>query len=173
MGLALLAIFISACTGGGEQQATTSPTSETSTTLPTVDEQGIRRFRECMALNGIGIAPIETDGTGRPRLDLAVEGLDLTDPEVADAVATCSDELGTGALDLSSDEMLREVVLTQLTQFSMCMRDHGIESFPDPAPGFTGVGTAYAVAEIPYSDPAFGEVARICSDLLLDGDGGS
>jgi hypothetical protein len=125
-----------------------------------------------MALHGIGIAPIETDGTGRPRLDLAIEGLDLTDPGTADAVAACATELGTGALDLSTDELLRQVVLAQLTEFSVCMRERGIEDFPDPAPGFTGVGTAYAVAEIPYSAPAFAEVARICSDRLLGGDGG-
>lgn len=126
-----------------------------------------------MALKGIGIAPIETDGTGRPRLDLAVQALDLADPGTADAVAACSAELGTGALDLSTDELLRQVVLAQLTQFSACMRERGIDNFPDPAPGFTGVGTAYAVAEIPYSNPAFAEVARICSDHLLDGIGGS
>jgi hypothetical protein len=125
-----------------------------------------------MALKGVGIAPIETDGTGRPRLDLAIEGLDLTDPATADAVTSCASELGTGALDLSTDELLRQVVLAQLTEFSECMRERGVENFPDPAPGFTGVGTAYAVAEIPYSDPAFAEVARICSDYLLHGDGG-
>lgn len=171
--LAALAIGVSACTGSGGQPTTVSSIpAGTSTTLHVIDDQGTRRFRECMAVNGVGIAPIETDGTGRPRLDLAVEGLDLSDPETADAVTTCSPELGTGALDLSTDEMLRQVVLTQLTQFSACMRERGIEDFPDPAPGFTGVGTAYAIAEIPYSDPAFAEVARICSGHLLDGAGG-
>jgi len=174
--LATLALLVPACTrGDGARQTTATSTAPvaTSSTTSFVDDEGTRRFRECMALKGIGIAPIETDGTGRPRLDLAVETLDLADPEIADAVVSCSGELGTGALDLSTDELLRQVVLAQLTQFSVCMRERGIEDFPDPAPGFTGVGTAYAVAEIPYSNPAFAEVARICSEHLLNGIGSS
>lgn len=163
----LAVLLLSACTASTEPP----PTRSTVDSLPTttlVDDDGTQRFRECLALSGVGIAPVETDGTGRPRLDLAVEGLDLSDPAVGEAVADCSEELSTGALDLSSDELLRQVVIDQLHRFSECMRDRGVEDFPDPAPGFTGIGTAYAIAEIPYSDPDLAAVAEVCNMRVLD-----
>ncbi len=159
--LVLMLAVLTACDSSTVVTTTTSVPS--TTTSIAGEDEGTRRFRECLALNGIGIAPIETDGTGRPRLDLAVEGLDMSDPEVSGAVAACSAELGSGALDLSTDDLLRQVVIGQLEEFSVCMRERGIENFPDPEPGFNGVGSAYSVAEIPYSDPALAAVAEVCS----------
>ena len=169
-GLAVV-LVLAACVGGDRGGTTTSIGADRSTTTTVAfDDEGARRFRECLALRGIGIPPIETDGTGRPRLDFAIEDLDLGDPEVSDAVADCSSELGAGALDLSGDEMLRAVVVRQLALFAACMREKGIEDFPDPEPGFSGVGPPFAVAEIPYSNPALGAVAAVCGERLLTED---
>ena len=48
------------------------------------------------------------------------------------------------------------------------MRESGVEDFPDPVPGFTGVGAPFSVAEIPYSDPEFATAATACREALLE-----
>jgi hypothetical protein len=129
--------------------------------------QGAEAFRSCLAEQGVEIDVIPLDATDRPRLDLAVEGLDLTDPVLTESMAACSPLLETGALDLSSEELLRILVVDQLSAFSQCVRDMGVQSFPDPVPGFSGVGSPYAVAEIPYSDPLFKNAVEICRSRIL------
>jgi hypothetical protein len=94
--------------------------------------------------------------------------LDFSDPATAQAVSTCSELLETGALDLGEDEVLREQVLEQLRGFSRCMVDLGVEDFPDPVPGFIGIGSPFPVAEIPYSDPGFAAAVTLCREALLE-----
>jgi hypothetical protein len=125
-------------------------------------------FRVCLLDHGIEIEEIPVDATGRPRLDLVLVTLDLGDPEVADAVSVCSEHLETGALDLGGEDILRQEVLGQLTEFSRCMVDLGVEDFPEPLPGFVGVGSPFPVAEVPYSDPDFAAAVEVCRTALLE-----
>ena len=117
---------------------------------------------------GIEIEEIPVDATGRPRLDLVLVTLDFGDPEVAEAVSLCSEHLETGALDLGGEDVLRQEILEQLTDFSRCMVDLGVEDFPNPLPGFVGVGSPFPVAEIPYSDPDFAAAVEVCRAALLE-----
>jgi hypothetical protein len=48
------------------------------------------------------------------------------------------------------------------------MRDLGVEDFPDPVPGFIGIGSPFPVAEIPYSDPGFADAVAVCREALLE-----
>jgi hypothetical protein len=48
------------------------------------------------------------------------------------------------------------------------MVEHGVEDFPDPVPGFIGIGSPFPVAEIPYSDPAFAAAVTACRQALLE-----
>lgn len=158
-----------ACTPGGLRPSdtlapvTTTTTSTTTTTLGT--EDAVERFRVCLAAEGVDAGPIPLDATGRPRLGL-IEA-DLTDPEVVGAVATCSAHLGSGALDLSEDEELSRLVLAALTEFSECIRRLGVEGFPDPVPGFSGVGSPFPAADIPYADPQLPAAVRVCTSRSL------
>ena len=165
---------MAACTNGAQSPSSTDPYPATtfpveSSTTPVLTDQGTEAFRSCLAEQGVEIDVIPLDATDRPRLDLAVEGLDLTDPAITESIAACSPVLETGALDLSSEELLRILVVDQLSAFSQCVRDMGVQSFPDPVPGFSGVGSPYAVAEIPYSDPLFGQAVEICRSRVLAG----
>lgn len=167
-------VLMAACTNGDQSPsstdpypATTLPTETPTTTMPI--NQGVEAFRSCLAEQGVEIDVIPLDATDRPRLDLVVEGLDLTDPVLTESMAACSPALETGALDLSSEELLRILVVDQLSAFSQCARDMGVQSFPDPVPGFSGVGSPYAVAEIPYSDPLFKHAVEICRSRILAG----
>jgi hypothetical protein len=49
------------------------------------------------------------------------------------------------------------------------MVDLGVEDFPDPVPGFSGIGSPFPVAEIPYSDPGFATAVSACREALLEG----
>lgn len=113
------------------------------------------------------IEEVPIDATGRPRLDLVVVTVDFGDPAVAEALAVCSASLNTGALDLGAEDQLRREITKQLDDFSRCMRAEGVEDFPDPVPGFAGVGAPFAVAEIPYGDPELADAAGACRASIL------
>lgn len=165
---------ISACTPdtGGPSPTqlvtTTSAASQSGTTSTTVGGPfGADAFRTCLEEFDIFIEPIPLDANGRIRLDLVTRDLDFTDPEVAAAVTDCSRILGVGALDLITAGLVRTAVIGQLESFSRCVRARGVE-FPDPIPGFSGVGSPYPVAVIPYSDPAFADAVSACLPLVLE-----
>lgn len=141
-------------------------TVSTTTTLGST--QAVDEFRQCLADKGVDIEPVPLDATGRPRLDLVLGDLDFADPIVRNALTECSQILETGALDLGGDDLLREDIYDELVEFSHCMVRLGVEDFPDPVPGYLGVGSPFPVAEIPYSDPGFEDAVTFCRQALLE-----
>jgi hypothetical protein len=167
------ALLTGACTRGNDGPSATSALGSTTTTAPTTtttvaSAEAIEAFRACMIENEVEIEEIPVDATGRPRLDLVMVTLDFGDPAVAEAVSVCSGHLETGALDLGGEDLLRQAILVHLTDFSRCMVGLGVEGFPDPLPGFIGVGSPFPMAEIPYSDPDFANAVEVCRSVLLD-----
>ena len=163
----------SACTGDGESPSDTAvpaPTTSTapSTTTTIVPDVAVESFRSCLGDNGIEIEEVPLDATGHPRLELVMATLDFGDPATAEAVSVCSEHLEAGALDVGGDDRLRQIVVEQLHSFSRCMVDLGVEDFPEPLPGFVGVGSPFPVAEIPYADPGFANAVTVCRARLLD-----
>lgn len=168
----LAAMMLSACSDDAQAPSPTgtpvvSSVASTAPTTTIAPDLGADEFRQCLSEHGVEIEVIPQDATGRPRLDLATEGLDFDDPAVDEAMAACAGILGHGSLDLSEDELLRTYVVAQLTTFSDCVRSKGVEDFPDPIPGFSGVGSAYSPAEIPWSDPALPAALEVCRDRVL------
>jgi hypothetical protein len=169
----VVVLLAAACNSDANQPSATGAPQTTTTVAPTTtttatSSEAIAAFRECMAGNGFEIEEIPIDATGRPRLDLVMATLDFGDAEVAEAVSRCTGHLETGALDLGGEDQLRETVLEQLREFSDCMVDLGVEDFPDPVPGYMGVGSPFPVAEIPYADPDFASAAQVCREGLLE-----
>lgn len=173
-GLTLVMVALAvACTPGADGPSSTNPPATTTTLPPTTTvtvqaDVAVEEFRSCLAERGIEIEEIPIDATGHPRLDLVMVNLDFSDPVTAEAVSTCSEHLETGALDIGEDDVLRQQILAQLEEFSRCMVDLGVEDFPDPVPGFIGIGSPFPVAEIPYSDPSFAGAVEVCRQALLD-----
>jgi hypothetical protein len=169
----LLVVLLAGCTGDSDApSATAAPQTTTTTGPPTtttvVSDVAVEAFRSCLAERGIEIEEVPFDATGHPRLDLVMATLDFGDPATAEAISVCSEHLETGALDLGDEDVLRQAILEQLQEFSRCMVDLGVEDFPDPVPGFIGIGSPFPVAEIPYSDPGFATAATACREALLE-----
>ncbi|MFO7547741.1 MAG: hypothetical protein R6X29_02545 [Acidimicrobiia bacterium] len=177
-GSVVLALVLSACSGGSEPEtgipgsddlaSTTSTTVvETTTTVPASLEETALRFTACMREQGIEIPDIAIGPDGRPLLGDLTGELDPASPEFQDALAVCSPILTeAGALDLSADPELQAVIQDQLQAFAACMRDEGVSRFPDPTPGFTGVGSPFPLAELPLDDPAFEPALQVCQANL-------
>ena len=164
--------MISGCTpelGGpsGTDPLSTSTTAPTTTSTTTATGAAVEAFRTCLGEHDVVIEEVPLDATGRPRLDLVIMTVDFGDPAVAEALAVCSASLNTGALDLGTEDQLRREINQELRDFSQCMRANGVSDFPDPVPGFSGVGAPFAVAEIPYGDPNLAGAAEACRDSVL------
>lgn len=140
----------------------TTTTAPPTTAPPTPADVAIPAFEECLSLHGLTAGSVPLDGLGRPRLDWFFSGLDLTDSATIGALTACASHLGTGALDLSGELEIREAVVGSLEEFSECVRSRGVPDFPDPVPGFNGMGAPYPMAEIPYADPDLDRAVAVC-----------
>lgn len=166
----MLALLISGCVAGATGPsptdpnglATTTTQSVTTTTVPI--EESLGAFRECLGDKGVTVGRIRLDALARPRLAEALRDLDVTDRAVLDALASCGPHLLSGALDLSSDPRMHELVEESLEDLTACLRSWGVEDFPDPVPGFDGVGSPYPNNRIPWSDPDLADAVAACRD---------
>lgn len=149
--------------------ATTTIPATTTSTIST--PEATEMFRNCLVANGVDIEAIPLDARGRPRLELVMSDIDFSDPVAVNALSTCSSYLSTGALDLSQTPILAESVVGLLEEFSQCLRSRGVPEFPDPIPGYAGIGGPYPVAEIPYADPDLAEAVEACQTRLAGQDG--
>lgn len=167
----LLGMFVligAGCTSGASAPSTPA-TKPTSTTTTTTLAAGVAAdaYVACLGENGVDVDSIRLDANGRPQLDLVNSQLDYSDPQTVEAISACAELLAAGALDLGSDESLREGVMAQLRAFSRCVRARGVTDFPDPIPGFIGVGSPFPVAEIPYSHPDLPAAAAACQETVF------
>jgi hypothetical protein len=87
------------------------------------------KFAECMRDNGVSEFP-DPDASGELTIDGVVNGssLDTSTPAWKEAISACRDLQPPGftGTEVSADE--QEVRL----EFAQCMRDNGVEDFPDP-----------------------------------------
>lgn len=120
-------------------------------------------FADCMGAEGVDIGEIPMDGRGRPRMAVALAGVDLIDESVLGALETCGHWLSGGALDLTSDPELAAVMQESLVGLASCLRDRGVDRFPDPVPGFDGIGSPFPVERVPWTDPDLPDAVRGCA----------
>ena len=176
--LAILMVF-AAC-GGDDDRSDEPQVVETVASLQETEpqeedparprfEEGLLLFTACMRDQGVSVPDIPVDPDGRPILssDL-VERIDTESPEFAVAFAGCVPLLTAASpIDLGADPELQAVVIDSLRRFSVCMRNNGVDGFPDPAPGWDGNGSPYPVADaFDMSDPDVDAALEECSKLI-------
>ncbi len=170
--LSALLLTLTGCLSIADGPSPTDPLSVTTTTvmaetITTVTlEQGLADYRGCLAERGVPIGEVQLDGRGRPRMALAMSELDFSDRVVLEALNACASELSNGALDLSADPALRDLVQSGLEDLAACLRRLGVDGYPDPVTRFDGLGSPYPVDRIPWSDPDLGPAVAACSRRL-------
>jgi len=167
--LPIFVLALAGCVIGADAPSPTDPhgltttTSHEVTTSTQTRDEGLVAFQECMSGEGVDIPEIPRDALGRPRMALALQHLDLTDRVVLDALASCGEHLATGALDLGPDPEMQRLVQSTLHDLVVCLRARGVDDFPEPVPGYDGVGSPFPTNRIPWSDPDLPSAVRDCA----------
>ena len=171
LGVVVLGLLASSCTATVESPsptaaAQTNPTVRSTTTTTLGPEAALADFQSCLEEAGLGVEPIPLDAAGRPRFDLVMPEVDFADEAQVMALSACAAPLSGGAIALEVDDDLRSLVMDSLLEFAACVRDHGVEAFPDPHSEFTGVGAPFEPDAIPFDHPGLGEATRLCAERL-------
>ena len=118
--------------------------------------------------NGVSEFP-DPDASGELTIDGVVNGssLDPSGPEWNEAIGACKDLQPAGFMgdqDVSDEE--QEVRL----EFAQCMRDNGVEDFPDPAKGDPLVDTR-RIPSAAGNMAAINAAMQTCRDLAAKATG--
>jgi hypothetical protein len=114
--------------GGGTSSASSS-SSGSGTSSASSPRQKAVRFAECMRNNGVREFP-DPDASGGLTIDGVLNGSSL-DPSTAawkEAMGACRDLQPPGFTGHTRSAQEQESAL----EFAQCMRDNGVEDFPDP-----------------------------------------
>lgn len=160
-----IAVGCTAAPGGTSESTVLAVTTTTTTTV--AGDAAATEYVACLRSEGVEVDDIPIDANGRPMLDAINDQLVYTDPATVEAVSACAGILSEGALDLGFDEGFRQAVVEQLAAFSRCVRARGVDAFPDPVPGFIGIGSPYPVAEIPYDDADLAAAVEACESTVF------
>jgi hypothetical protein len=157
--LAALAIVALIGVGCSDEPAEDGGVAETNAADP---EQGVK-FAECMRTNGVGDFP-DPNAKGE-----FVYGVSVTPAVFEKAVDACQDLQPPGTLSADRSPEQQSASL----EFAQCMRENGVEDFPDPENGEPLVNTY----EIPSSNEPGGmtilnAAMEKCGDLVEAAMGG-
>jgi hypothetical protein len=175
-------LVVAACSSGETESTTdtiatletttsTTAASTTTTTEPPTLEEVALDFTQCMRDKGVDMPDITFDADGQPVISGALaDEFDLFDAEVQAALSSCRGifaEAGEG-VELQLDPELVAEVTDQLTEWAACMRDNGVEDWPDPLPTFSGTEIPFPMAEMAaaFNDPEFADAMDACEDLV-------
>jgi hypothetical protein len=97
------------------------------------DYENAVQFSECMRDNGVSEFP-DPDASGQLTIDGVLNGssLDPSAPAWKQAMAACKDRQPPG---FTGDEEVTPEEQDARLAFAQCMRDNGVEDFPDPSKG--------------------------------------
>lgn len=169
--LPILVLVLAGCVPNADASSPTDPhgvtttTTLASTTITQTRDEGLAAFRQCMSDQGVPVPEIPRDAMGRPRMASALQHVDLADRAVLDALELCGVHLESGALDLGTDPEMQGLVQAALQDLVACLRSQGVDDFPEPVPGYDGLGSPFPTNRIPWSDPDLPAAARRCADL--------
>jgi hypothetical protein len=126
--LAMVALIGAGCSSGGSSGSNTNAATQ---------EKAVK-FAECMRENGVSEFP-DPDASGRLTIDGVVNGsgLDPNAPVWKEAIGSCKNLQPPGFTGQTRSAEEQDAGL----RFAQCIRDNGVEDFPDPAPNAPLVDT--------------------------------
>jgi hypothetical protein len=172
----VLAATLAACGNGDDDGVATiggSDTGSGSTASPSVDpEDALAEFAECMRENGIEDFPDPQIGEdGGIQIGAGGDGGPPTEEDrqaIDDAMAVCEDLLpqGEGPGEISEED--QAAAQDAAVEFAECMREHGIEEFPDPEFSDDGGILQQIGDNVDPSSDEFREAEDACRSVLED-----
>jgi hypothetical protein len=126
--LAMVALIGAGCSNGGSGDGNTNAATQ---------EKAVK-FAECMRENGVSGFP-DPDASGQLTIDgvLNGSGLDPNAPAWKEAIGACKDLQPPGFTGHTRSAEEQDAGL----RFAQCIRDNGVEDFPDPTPNAPLVDT--------------------------------
>lgn len=157
-------LLLVACTGP-TTATSLAPTTTVATTTTLLIEEAIAAFRSCLEDRAVVVPDLPIDEAGRPDLGPLATANDISTNTFRTSLTDCATILAAnGVLDAGQDDVLAAEVRKQLEEFSECMREAGVEDFPDPVDGFAGQGLPFP--SIPIADPELATAIETCSTAL-------
>lgn len=159
----LLALTVAGCakqdTGNGVASAggPASASAEPSARASLSPQEAALKFASCMRENGVPMEDPEVDGEGHVNIKIGGPGQEVDRAKMEAAQKTCEQyapfgEGANGRPDPQMEENAREM--------AQCMRDNGVENFPDPDGGRITIDGSIA------GDPDFEKAQQTCSKLM-------
>ncbi|MEU8984178.1 hypothetical protein [Streptomyces sp. NPDC048309] len=148
-----LTLLLSGCGSDGDGTSTAGAAASKSAK----DDQGVK-FAQCLREHGVDVEDPE------PGKGLRITG-HLPKATVDKAMEDCRkyDPMQNG--DASADPEAE----ARVRKLAQCMRDNGVEAFPDPEPGKAGLQITGDIA----NDPDFAKAQKTCDKYAPKGDGPS
>jgi hypothetical protein len=165
--LAVVALIGAGCSNGSAENGNGSSGGNTND----ANRDKTVTFAECMRENGVTEFPDPNASGGDQEFVDAIERLDTSSAAWKQAIGACKDLQPAGLLggEATPEEM------SERLEFAQCMRDNGIEDFPDP----TKDGPLIDTRRIPSaagrgarSIPGFQAAMQECRDALAGALGG-
>ena len=122
--LAVVLLIVAGCSSGSAENGDTPSGNENAT-----NRDKAVRFSECMRDNGVSAFP-DPDASGELTIDGIANGSSL-DPNTAafeQAISACKNLQPAGFTGHKRSAQKQEIAL----KFAQCIRDNGVEDFPDP-----------------------------------------
>jgi hypothetical protein len=153
--LAIVALIGAGCSNSGSETDGSGGTSHATKAM---------KFAECMRDNGVKEFP-DPDASGQLTIDGVLNGssLDPSAPAWKQAIRTCKDMQPPGFTGTKVSAGKQKERL----EFAQCIRDNGVEDFPDPANGEPLVNT-YLIpsANEPGGMDILNAAMRKCGDVF-------
>lgn len=155
----VLGLTLTGCAGADSSDVASvdddsSPSSTTEPDAGTTEGDGIK-FAECMREHGIDLPDPKDEGGGAVQFSLP---RDTDDAAMGKAMDACRQFLPNGGEPMKLDSEQLE----QAREFAECMRENGIEDFPDPSSD-GGILIGGDTIEI---DEEFEAAQEACSEFL-------
>ncbi|MBE2319589.1 hypothetical protein DVA67_026715 [Solirubrobacter sp. CPCC 204708] len=131
--VAAVALIFAGCSNepSPEAPADTGTSASATTDSETSGQSQAMRFSACMRENGVADFP-DPDASGELTIDGVLNGssLDASDPAWKQALAACKALQPSGFTGRKRTPSEQEPAL----RFAQCIRENGVEDFPDPTP---------------------------------------
>jgi hypothetical protein len=165
--LAIVALIGAGCSNEPAENDDTGTGSSGGNKSTTTRDKAVK-FADCMRDNGVSEFP-DPDASGRLTIDGIVNGssLDPSTPAWKTAMGACKDLQPPGFTGRKRSAEEQKPAL----KFAQCMRENGVEDFPDPTPDGPLIDTTRipsAAGRGARSIPGFKAAQEKCRDVLAD-----